>query len=270
LLKKLLLNNAIIVFDDIINRIFKFFNFLVKTVEEKIISDTKFDRNFTLFVIKAVIIFLVCFLGVNWFLRLAANFLNITKIPAFCPGTKYELFVTISTIISIIILFGFLLRDPEAYGLIFKKVSLINRWLVIFGIPIIFIICGIFLFIFKNPWRYSFYNYTLLIPILEEFFFRGYIYSNLKKLFPKTLIRFKERDILSWAVLISAVLFGIYKLIYFNSIPGDSSTTKFIIATLHGLIFSMAREASSSCWVSSFYNILFSTFNPWTRTDIPI
>ncbi|MBU2598466.1 MAG: hypothetical protein KKC53_04725, partial [Actinobacteria bacterium] len=73
-------------------------------MEEKIISDTKFDRNFTLFVIKAVIIFLVCFLGVNWFLRLAANFLNITKIPFIYPGTKYELFVTISTIISIIIL----------------------------------------------------------------------------------------------------------------------------------------------------------------------
>lgn len=239
-------------------------------MEEKIISDTKFKREFLLFVIKAVIILLVCFLGVNWFLRLAANFLNITKIPALYPGTKYELFVTISTIISIIILFGFLLRDPEAYGFIFKEVSLINRWLVIIGIPIIFIICVIFLFIFKNPWRYSFYNYTLLIPILEEFFFRGYIYSNLKKLFPKTLIRFKERDILSWAVLISAVLFGIYKMYYFSYSYTNISITEFIIVIFQGLIFSMAREASGSCWVSSFYNVLFSSLNPWIRTDIPI
>jgi len=239
-------------------------------VEEKIISDTKFKREFLLFVIKAVIILLVCFLGVNWFLRLAANFLNITKVPFIYPSTTFELFITISTLISIIILFGFLLRDPEAYGLIFKEVSLINRWLVIFGIPILFIISGIYLFIIKNPWRYSFYNYTLLIPILEEFFFRGYIYSNLKKLFPKTLIRFKERDILSWAVLITTILFGLFKFFNINLLSGDTSINKFIIAIIYGLIFSMAREASSSCWVSSFYNILFSTINILTRTDIPI
>lgn len=238
--------------------------------KEKVISRSEFNREFFLFIVKAVIIFLVCFLGINWLLRFLANILNITKIPSIYPSTTHELFVTISTLISILILFGFLLRDPQAYGFIFKDVSLINRWLVVFGIPIVFIICGILLFIFKNPWRYSFYNYTLLIPILEELFFRGYIYSNLKKLFPQKLIRSKERDILSWAVLISAVLFGIYKLIYSNSMPGDSSITKFIIATLYGLVFSMAREASGSCWVSSFYNILFSTFNTWTRTDIPI
>lgn len=238
--------------------------------KEKVISRSEFNREFFLFIVKAVIIFLVCFLGINWLLRFLADILNITKIPSIYPSTTHELFITISTLISILILFGFLLRDPQAYGFIFKDVSLINRWLVVFGIPIVFIICGILLFIFKNPWRYSFYNYTLLIPILEELFFRGYIYSNLKKLFPQKLIRSKERDILSWAVLISAVLFGIYKLIYSNSMPGDSSTTKFIIATLHGLVFSMAREASGSCWVSSFYNILFSTFNTWTRTDIPI
>jgi len=239
-------------------------------VEEKFISRPEFNREFFRFIIKTIIIFLVCFLGVNWFLRLAANFLNITKIPAFYPSTKYELFVTISTIISIIILFGFLLRDPEVYGFIFKDVSLINRWLVIFGIPIIFIICGIFLFIFKNPWRHSFYNYTLLIPILEEFFFRGYIYSNLKKLFPQKLIRSKERDILSWAVLITTILFGLYKFFNINFLPGDTSINKFIIATIYGLIYSLSREASGSCWVSSFYNILFSTINIWTRTDIPI
>jgi len=239
-------------------------------LEEKIISDTKFKREFLLFVIKAVIIFLVCFLSINWLLRFLANFLNITKIPAFYPGTKYELFVTISTIISILILFGFLLRDPAAYGLIFKKVSLVNRWLVIIGIPIIFIICGIFLFIFKNPWRYSYYNYALLIPVLEELYFRGYIYSNLRKLFPQTLIRLKERDILSWAVLITTVLFGLFKFFNINLLSGDTSINKFIIAIIYGLIYSMAREASSSCWVSSFYNILFSTINILTRTDIPI
>lgn len=238
--------------------------------KEEFILRQDFNREFFLFVIKAITIFLVCFLGVSWFLRILANFLKITYIPPFYPSTIHELFITISTIISIIILFGFLLRDPAAYGFIFKEVSLINRWLVILGIPIIFIINGIFLFIFKNPWRHSYYNYTLLIPVLEEIFFRGYIYSNLKKLFPQTLLRFKERDIISWAVLITTILFGLYKIYYFSYSYTDISVTEFIIVIFQGLIFSMAREASGSCWVSSFYNVLFSSLNPWTRTDIPI
>jgi len=239
-------------------------------VEEKIISRSKFNREFFLFIIKAVIIFLVCFFSINWLLRFLADILNITKIPSIYPSTARELFITISTLISILILFGFLLRDPAAYGLIFKEVFLVNRWLVILGIPVLFIISGIFLFVVKNPWRYSYYNYTILIPILEEIFFRGYIYSNLKKLFPQTLIKFRERDILSWTVLITTILFGLYKFFNPNFLSGDTSVNKFIIATIYGLIYSIARESSGSCWVSSFYNILFSTINILTRTDIPV
>ncbi len=238
--------------------------------KEEVFLKQNFYREFFLFIIKAFIIFVVCFLGVSWFLRILANFLNITEIPAFYLSTKHELFISISTIISIIILFGFLLRDPAAYGFIFEEVSLVNRWLVIFGIPIVFIINGIFLFIFKNPWRHSYYNYTLLIPVLEELFFRGYIYSNLKKQFPQILLRFKERDIISWAVLITTVLFGLYKMYYFSYSYTNIFITEFIIVTFQGLIFSIAREASGSCWVSSFYNVLFSSLNPWTRTGIPI
>jgi membrane protease YdiL (CAAX protease family) len=69
---------------------------------------------------------------------------------------------------------------------------------------------------------------TLLVPILEELWFRGFIYPSLR-----------DRYGIFWAALISNALFGILHL------PG---IIMLIIAFVRGLVFTWTYQKSGTVW----------------------
>jgi membrane protease YdiL (CAAX protease family) len=121
----------------------------------------------------------------------------------------------------------------------------------------------LFLWASNNPWRQVATTYTLIVPLTEELLFRGYILGKLKTEFGG----FVNMKIgLSWAVIGSALLFGIWHVP--NIWTGFSPSTGILqvfFTIVGGLIFGVLREKTGTIYASVLLHMITNAFDQ-TRT----
>jgi len=92
----------------------------------------------------------------------------------------------------------------------------------------------------------------LLIPILEEWFFRDLIYGwqteNSKEEIRETKI---------YRVVSNAVIFGVFHLSLLN---GWANIPIFVASTISGIVFATLREITRNCWASTIAHSLNNSF----------
>ena len=125
----------------------------------------------------------------------------------------------------------------------------------------------IFLWAINNPWRQVAITYTLIVPLTEELLFRGYILGKLKTEFGG----FVNMKIgLSWAVIGSALLFGIWHVpniwVGFSLSMG---VLQVFFSIVGGLIFGILREKTGTIYASVLLHIITNAFDPYLRPDLP-
>ena len=90
----------------------------------------------------------------------------------------------------------------------------------------------------KKELFFAFIFITLIGPFCEEVFYRGFLYNGIKKYLG-----------IRWAIVLSALLFGLMHLEWIGMIP----------LVFMGIIFSYLYERSGSLWTSIIAHILINT-----------
>lgn len=111
----------------------------------------------------------------------------------------------------------------------------------------------------SNPWRQFAITYTLIVPLTEELLFRGYILGKLNTEFAGFV---NTRIGLSWAVIGSALLFGIWH------VP-NVRVFQVLFTIVGGLIFGVLREKTGTIYASVLLHIITNAFDPYLRPDLP-
>ena len=117
----------------------------------------------------------------------------------------------------------------------------------------------LFLWASNNPWRQVAITYTLIVPLTEELLFRGYIPGKLKTEFAG----FVNKEIgLSWAVIVSAILYGIWHV-------SNMRFFQVFFTIMGGLFFGVLREKTGTIYASVLLHIITNAFDPYLRPDMP-
>jgi membrane protease YdiL (CAAX protease family) len=145
---------------------------------------------------------------------------------------------------------GLCLISPRGFGLLIdlaqikrnRRRLLISSALVLLGLSL-FIGFGITKYFHSVKYPFVFF---LIIPLVEELIFRGFIYGTLEK--------FGKYS----PIIVSSILFGLHHLQYSNF----SITTFIVFQILYtlslGLLFGKIRKLSGSIYVSLLLHILIN------------
>jgi membrane protease YdiL (CAAX protease family) len=105
------------------------------------------------------------------------------------------------------------------------------------------------------------------VPLTEELLFRGYILGKIKTEFGG----FVNMKIgLSWAVIGSALLFGIWHVPnIWAAFSLSMGILQVLFSIVGGLIFGILREKTGTIYVSVLLHIITNAFDPYLRPDLP-
>jgi membrane protease YdiL (CAAX protease family) len=180
-----------------------------------------------------------------WRILIFISLLSFSIAPLILIGNSYLQFIGA----TLILIFGLYLnakyldkRNINEYGLVFKKETLVH---LVFGILIAIISVALMLLIGKitgillvseflsmpEPMQVITFAFKmLLVAILEETFFRGYLFTNLYDGFKSK--RLSKKKALLISLMLSSLFFG---LAHFSN--NDASILSIVLLTINGMVW---------------------------------
>lgn len=147
--------------------------------------------------------------------------------------------------------------SPSRFGLLPRRTWELRRFAVMIGGGML-IVSAMAMLLIRVPFYGESFAIFVCVPLAEELFFRGFVFSVLSDAFPGAFSAGRFRCAV--ATILTAIAFGLWHLGGFQWPADGFIFFQVFYTTIAGFFFALIRERTGSCWAPW---VVHSAVNAW-------